>query len=329
MNKPTTGARLLAAAANISLEDEENNPGAPAPRPPPRTAPGQAMELQGRYQEALRKIEQLQQSAGTGAPLDLAIADIYKVPGRQRKLTAAERAELKANLQQNVLMHPVVVLPKNEKGYELLSGYNRVEIYEELGRNTIKAVLGDIDAGKADVLAFYTNLLAPSLPDFEKFMGLKSRRDATGFTQEQLSEESGISPASMSRIFSFEGLPIDALDILAAHPHILGATSAAKLAQVSQKTPELVVEAINMLAAPVPAGGKRFTEAQAVAHVTPKIAKAEKMAPVIIKDGRKVFCKIEQRGGALTLAFSDPAEADEFKLKVQKLIDDELKAARR
>lgn len=151
-------------AAAVNLDDmEPTRPGVKVEARTPRTAPGQLMDLQSRYREALATIERLSKG---GVPMEVELSRLIRVPGRQRPLTPEERAELKANLDANPLIHPVTILPETSDGFELLSGYNRAELYEELGRTKIPAVVIDVPKETADVLAFYANL-APALPDYK------------------------------------------------------------------------------------------------------------------------------------------------------------------
>lgn len=303
-------------AASVNLDDiEPLQPGVAAEARMPRTAPGQLMGLQGKYQEALATIERLTKG---GVPMELDISRLIRVPGRQRPLTPAERAELKANLKANPLIHPVTVLPETAAGFELLSGYNRVDLYEELGRTKILAIVIDVPKDTVEALAFYANLLAPSLPDFKKYEGLKARKAQTGFTLEQLSEESGMSMSTLSRLFQFEDLPTPALDILQKNPFILGATAASNLAKAAKAgRGDLVVEAVTKLAdsAAAQLAGQadsketRFTEENAVAHangVRPAAAKPQAAEPLVVKQGKRNFAKLMVRGDQVTIKFSDP-----------------------
>jgi len=316
-----------ARAASVNLDDDGPMVrGAHAPEREPKTAPGQLMSLQGKYRDALEKIEQLQKG---GTAMDLDLSRIVKVPGRQRPLTPDERAELKANLDKNPLAHPVTVLPETEAGFELLSGYNRVDIYEELGRQTIKAFVIDVEPAKVKALAFYANLLSPSLPDFMKYQGLKERQEETGFTNEQLVEESGMSKSTISRLFQFDDLPPAVLQVLEKNPFVLGATAAVGLAKAAAAgRSELVLEAVNKL---VEAAGNKeikFTEESAVAYANgtkPAVAKPQARPPLVVKQGKRNFAKLSVRGDQVTIKFADPsALPDDWAERFKAFIEQEI-----
>lgn len=316
-----------ARAASVNLDDD--GPvmrGAQAPEREPKTAPGQLMSLQGKYKEALAQIEQLQKG---GIAMDLDLSRIIKVPGRQRPLTPDERAELKANLDKNPLAHPVTVLPETEAGFELLSGYNRVDIYEELGRATIKAFVINVEPAKVRALAFYANLLSPSLPDFMKYRGLRERQEETGFTNEQLAEESGMSRSTISRLFQFDDLPASVIQVLEKNPFVLGATAAVGLAKATAAgRGDLVLEAVKKLVEAAGDKQVKFTEENAVAYASatkPPAAKPQVRPELVVKQGKRNFAKLVVRGDQITIRFADPSAlpedwAERFKTFIEQEI---------
>lgn len=272
------------------------------------------MDLQSKYQEALTTIERLSKG---GVPMEVDISRLIRVPGRQRPLTPEERAELKANLAANPLIHPVTILPETPEGFELLSGYNRADLYEELGRTKIPAVVIDVPKEVADVLAFYANL-APALPDYKKYEGLKALQVQHGYDQTALSKESGLSSSTISRLMQFDDLPARAHDILRQNPFILGATAASGLAKASKAGREdLVVEAVGKLADAAADEERkiRFTEENAVAHangVRPAAPKPAAAVPLVVKQGKKNFAKVVVRGNRVTVEITDPSASPDY-----------------
>jgi ParB family chromosome partitioning protein len=315
-------------AASINLDARGPlRPGAPAAAREPRTAPGQLMDLQGKYQDALATIERLSKG---GVPMEVDISRLIRVPGRQRPLTPEERAELKANLAANPLIHPVTILPETAEGFELLSGYNRTDLYEELGRTKIPAVVIDVSKEVADVLAFYANL-APALPDYKKYEGLKALQAQHGYDQTALSKESGMSSSTISRLMQFDDLPAGAHEILRQNPFILGATAASGLAKASKAgRGDLVVEAVNKLAEAASDEDKkvRFTEENAVAHANgarPAAPKPAAAAPLVVKQGKKNFAKLVVRGNRVTVELTDPSVSpDEWAAKFEAFMKAEI-----
>jgi len=318
----TINERQSKRAASINLDDDDEIADLAPYTSEPKTAPGQLMNLQGKYAQAQEEIERLKREGGNSGALLVRISDTYIVEGRQRRLTSVERDELKTNLQENGQLEPAVVLPRNERGYEFIIGHNRRELLQELGHESILVTVKEVDPGKVDVVAFYSNLLAPSLPDYSKFVGLKKRQVETNFTLKQLESESGILYQSISLLFNFEKLPDEARKILDEHPKILGATAAAKLAQATLAgRGKLVVEALR-----IRSENEKFTEANVVAHANKISAPARKpLEPVVIKSGRKHFCEITTRSGHISVKFNDPNDASTWEKKLEEFVRSELK----
>ena len=53
-----------------------------------------------------------------------------------------------------------------------MAGYNRDEIYGELGKASIKAWVIEVEKNQVEELAFFSNLLHPDLTPYEKFAGI-------------------------------------------------------------------------------------------------------------------------------------------------------------
>jgi len=297
--------RQAAKAKTINLDDDSDAPSPPPTRTGPRTAPGQLMDLQGRYAEATDRIKALETQLATGQALEIPLDQLHEVPGRKRQLTDAQFSELVENLRNNPLVQAITVRPRAKGGFEIVSGNNRTAAFRKLGRATIMAVGLQGSDEQVDLGAFYANLLQPSLPDYEKYLGFKRRQEKTGKTQRELAEEAGIPESTVSALFSFEKLPDSAKAHLNSKPQILGYHAAIKLAQAcSVGNTDLVIEAVQILAS-----NSRFTQGQAIAHATKKRdANLARTAPLVVKDGKAVVCKIETRGSRLLVDFGN-AEA--------------------
>lgn len=294
--------RQAAKAKTINLDDDLDTP-SPAPtRTGPRTAPGQLMDLQGRYVEATDRIKELEAQLATGQALEIPLDQLHEVPGRKRKLTDEQFSELVENLRKNPLVQAITVRPRAKGGFEIVSGNNRTAAYRKLGRDKIMAVGLQATDEQVDLSAFYANLLQPSLPDYEKYLGFKRRQEKTGKTQRELADEAGIPESTVSSLFSFDKLPDEAKAHLDVKPQLLGYHAAIKLAQAAASgNADLVIEAVQILAT-----NSRFTQAQAIAHATKKReAVAARPAPLVVKDGKTVVCKIEARGTRLLVDFGN------------------------
>lgn len=253
---------------------------------------------------------------------ELPLVDLHEVPGRKRHLTVEQITELKANLAVNPLTSPIAVRRREAGGYEIIAGHNRVHVYRELGRTKILSVVLEMTEDEAERSAFYSNLLSPALPDFEKFMGLRARMEHGKLTQEQVAKEAGVSQQSVSLLLSFSGLPKAAISILdaAADKGLLGASAAAKLAQIAKKGKESrVVEAVRQLA------DRKLSQIAAVGFAdSEEKIKPQAAAPLIIRSGKKSFCSIRRAGKDLRFTFTEPVN-DELFNELKKLLENHAK----
>jgi ParB family chromosome partitioning protein len=253
---------------------------------------------------------------------ELPLIDLHEVPGRKRHLTNEQITELKANLANNPLTSPIAVRRRQAGGYEIISGHNRVQVYRDLGRTKIFSVVFEMTDDEAERSAFYSNLLSPALPDFEKFVGLRARIEHGNLTQEQVAKEAGVSQQLVSLLLSFSGLPKAAISILDAHADkgLLGASAAAKLAQIAKKgRGERVVEAVRQLA------DRKLSQVAAIGYaVSEERIKPQATTSIIIRSGKKIFCSIRRAEKDLRFSFSDLMDENLFN-EIQKVIENYAK----
>lgn len=245
----------------------------------------------------------------------VAIDDLTIIPGRRRQLTAGEFAELKANLEAFPLINPVTIRVLPSGGYELVSGHNRVEAYREMGRVEIEANVIDLAEEQVLPAAFYSNLLSPALPDYEKYLGFKQLQVATGKTQAELARESGISKAMLSMLFAFDELSQQAHAILSQQPQLVSATLVSKV----KKMP-FVDEALARLSR-----GEITAQQAVIAATRPAspAAPAAKAAPVVIRQGRQRFAELSTRGATAVIKLASEAHMPGLIKKIEALLREE------
>lgn len=280
------------------------------------TEPVKMKTAPARFLDAQHKADNLEKENQVLRKRTVAIADLTVVPGRKRLLTAEEFAELKGNLAMFPLVNPVTIRALPTGGFELIAGHNRVQAYRELGRAEIEAHVIELDDAQVLPAAFYSNLLAPELPDYEKYLGFKQIQQATGKSQNELAKESGLSAAMISYLFSFDDLGQGAHEILSAHPQIAGATLISKI-----KGLPFVEDALRQLAQGA------ITQQQAVAVATNRGhegVSAARAAPVVIKHGKARYAEISTRGATAIIKMKDAAAVPELVKKIEALIRAEL-----
>jgi ParB family chromosome partitioning protein len=314
------GDRLLAKTANVGSKPSDGTPSTPASTEA-RTSPGRLMDAQNRINSAQSRIKELEQQLSEKASLDIELDALVEISGRRRKLTIEQYEELKANLAQHGLVTPILVRARPDGRFEIIAGHNRVGAYRDLGRKTIRANVATIDDREIEFAAFFSNLLSPSLSDFEKYWNFKRLQELTGLSRAVISQSAGLSRAHIARIFSFEALPDAAKAALAEKPERLGSNAAAKLAAlVESGKGAKVIEAVQRLV-----DDETFTQDRAVALAAEK-APLARTAATVIKSGRRKVCEVSARNGVVGIRFFDQAEdrADDWARRISAFISQSI-----
>lgn len=314
------GDRLLAKTANIGSRPAESAP-QKSNDSEPRTSPGRLMDAQNRINSAHARIKELESQLEEKAALEVSLDSLVEVNGRRRKLTPEQFQELKNNLAQHALATPILVRALPDDRFEIVAGHNRAAAYRELGRKSIRANIASIEEGEIEFAAFFSNLLSPSLTDFEKYWNFKRLQEISGLSRAEISESAGLSKSHVTRIFSFDALPDAAKAALAEKPERLGSNAAQKLAALAEsgKT-EKVVEAIRRLV-----DDESFTQDRAVALATEKL-RTTTTAPTVIKRGKRKVCEVSARSGVVGVRFfeKDAAEAELWAQRITDFINQSL-----
>lgn len=309
----------------------------PDPTGRPKTGPGQflaAMPMLTEKEEELEKAnaenaslrEQLEQALAqgnpTGSAVEIPLDQLHEVPGRRRYMPPEKYRELRENLRNNDLIHPVVVLPRAEGGYEIWSGHHRTQAYHELSRPTIWCVLGKAAKSSVSAGAFYANLMQSDLTDYEKFVGFQEIRARNpDLTQAALAEQSGVSESALSGILSFADLPAEVLDILKEHPALLGFNAGDDLAALTRMgKAERVVEAVRMLAS-----GKLSEQKQAVNFASADPVKRTTVTADTfkVKSGKETYCNVRRAKNVMRLEFKTEQETQRVLEVIRSVLESE------
>ena len=284
-----------------------------------KTAVGENMIYAGHLHSANQRIKDLEKQLASTAALEVDLDLLVEVPGRRRKLTSEQLLELKTNLEKHPLTTPILVRRLPNGKFEIVAGHNRVTVYRDLGRKTIRANVADVEEGEIEFAAFYSNLLSPSLSDFEKYWNFVRLQNATGISRAEIAEASGLSVSHTHRIFAYDGLPEEAKNLLEKKPERLGSTAAQKLTKaVEEGKGGKVVDAVRRLVE-----DDAFTQDQAVAMLLDKAPKThqEKM---IVKSGKKKVCEVSSRNGVIGVRFIDAKLADRYAAEIHKFLEQRL-----
>lgn len=313
------GDKLLAKTANIAVKTNTPKPEANEPK----TSPGRMLAAQSAVAAAERRVAELE--ASVGKAVEVALDEITEVPGRRRKLTPEQYAELRENLRNNKLVHPITLVVRDGKK-ELVAGHNRFYVFKELGRDTIPAVFADLaDVEQIEEAAFYSNLLSPSLPDFEKYLGFQKHLDRTGQSQQDIAAAAGISAGHLSKLFSYARLPGPAIAALDAANDRgrLGVNAAYEMATFLGEHPDqeaAVTEVVERLLS-----DEKVTQKQAIALLHARV-RQRTVSPVAakthrIKAGTRELCAVTTRNGTVTLKFKNAEDAQAWEKRVREFIE--------
>lgn len=318
-----TMKNFASKAAGIRLTSEEVAMAESRPANAPRTAPGQLMHLQATAEQQQAEIERLKRALEVREVEETPLDQIDEVEGRRRKLSPEQYTELKANLERNPLIQPVVLRRRADGRRELVAGHNRVAIYRELGRSSIRSVVQEISDADVNKFAFFSNLLAPSLSDFEKHWNFLQLQGETGLSHAALAEIAGISRSHVTKIMSYEALPEEAKQILLRRPDRLSSTAAQSLSQLTQAgRGEAVTAAIKQLIE-----NESMTQEQAVSMARVKATPKKTTEPLIVKAGKRHVCEITVRNSVVGVQFkgSDADTANEWAKLIQGFIAGRIK----
>ncbi len=301
-------------AANRPPEDIESKPFS--------TAPGRMGEYQDRkwLTNRVNELTQaLEDAKAGGRNLELPLADLHEVEGRRRKLTQQEFGELKENLANNPLVTPITVRPRQEGGYEIISGHNRVRAFRELGRDLIPAVIVDTSDAQADINAFYANLLQTDLPPYEKYLGFKMLQEKQpGLTQAEIARQAGKPESTISELMAFGELPEPVLTLLSHHPSLLGHRAAAQLAAFTKNgLTQEVTDAVQQIASL----GIDQNEAVKMVAATQKKEVRPKPPKRVIKAGRATYCSVIRAAKVMRIEFASEDEAAAVQAAIEEVLE--------
>lgn len=293
----------------------------------PKTAPILTAEATKRLHDAEARAAalelQLNEVQQSGGAIEIDLDLLYEEPGRKRNLDPNEYDLLKNNLNQNKLITPIIVRKREAGGYEIISGHNRTQVFRELGRKAIPAVIAEIDDDDADKDAFFANLVHSSLPDYEKYLGFEKllvERPET--TQEELASSTGVPKATLSALLSFRRLPKDAHKMLQQAPSAIGYNTAMDLArQTESGHSDLVIQAIERIA------NKELDQTKAkdwilkeISAKKPTGAPNAENKPIVIKRGKSAFCNMRVAKKVMRIEFASEEDAMDLQSQMHEFL---------
>lgn len=141
--------------------------------------------------------------------LELALDEVKMNPRQARKVFAEEKiSELAASIAEHGLVQPVVVRRKG-RGFELISGERRCRAYRLLGRETIPAIVREMNDLEATAALLIENIQREDLNAIEEAVAFQRLIEDFGLTQEDVGRQVGKSRAAVCNALRLLNLPIE------------------------------------------------------------------------------------------------------------------------
>lgn len=121
--------------------------------------------------------------------------------------------ELADNIKGVGLINPIIVRKKSNR-YELIAGECRLRAAKLLGWDKIKAIAEDIPDEQAAYKGFFENFSRNNLNEYEQYYFVKMMIYQFGKSQQQISEETGLSKGRVSQLMRLGKLPNDVIEKL-------------------------------------------------------------------------------------------------------------------
>lgn len=97
---------------------------------------------------------------------DIAVGHLEPNPWNPNRMPKEMRAKLRAYVEREGFVEPLVVRAKEEGRYEILGGEHRWRVAQDLGYETVPCVVVDLDDRRAKILSINLNeLKGQSVPD--------------------------------------------------------------------------------------------------------------------------------------------------------------------
>ena len=113
-----------------------------------------------------------------GLMTELPICDIDDFPNHPFRVDISEEDEILQSIKEIGITTPILVRPKENGKYELISGHRRKKACELLGKNTIPCVIRELSNEEATILMVDSNYQREKILPSEKAFAYKMKYDA-------------------------------------------------------------------------------------------------------------------------------------------------------
>ncbi|KRL00826.1 ParB/RepB/Spo0J family partition protein [Liquorilactobacillus capillatus] len=154
---------------------------------------------------------------------ELKLAEIRPNPYQPRK-TFDEKslAELTVSIKKTGVFQPIIVRKSTIKGYEIIAGERRFRASKLAGKETIPAIVRQIDEASMMEIAVLENLQREDLTPLEEAEAYNTLMEKLNLTQNQVSERLGKSRPYIANYLRLLGLPLEVKQMLQAEKLSMG-----------------------------------------------------------------------------------------------------------
>lgn len=155
-------------------------------------------------------------------------------PYQHRKIINKDHIqELSDSIAQSGLLQPIVITPlaQNPNQFHIVAGHRRVEAVKLLERDTIEAIIVNMDDKQMRLNALIENLQRENLSAFEEAFAVKAMVDA-GLKQSEVAEKLGKSKGFVSQLIRITSLDEDLISHIAQNTIEISLSSLYELTNV-------------------------------------------------------------------------------------------------
>lgn len=125
------------------------------------------------------------------------------------RIDDAALQELKASIQRQGVIEPVIVRPIAHGTYELVAGERRLRASQQLGMSEVPSIIKTLSDKEALECSLVENLQREELSPMDEAKGYEKLLSELGYTQEQIAEAVGKDRATVANVLRLLSLPED------------------------------------------------------------------------------------------------------------------------
>ena len=146
---------------------------------------------------------------------ELKLSEIRPNPYQPRKdFNEKSLAELSASIKKSGVFQPIIVRKSKIKGYEIIAGERRFRASKLAGKETIPAIIRQLDESQMMEIAVLENLQREDLTPLEEAQAYEMLMKNLQLTQAQVSERLGKSRPYIANYLRLLGLPDEVKQLL-------------------------------------------------------------------------------------------------------------------